>query len=173
MKPDPPVIIVLIGPTGCGKTTIGQLLAQKLGYPFDDGDDFHPPENVEKMRAGIPLDDADRMGWLTTLSRRIRDRKEKGEGLVLACSALKEPYRALLGIDQNTVISVYLKGSFDLIKERIDARRHRYMNKNLLFSQMAAMEAPAGGLTVDIGGSPEKICDTILAALNEYRGCKQ
>ena len=166
------MILVLIGPMGCGKSTVGKLLARRLGCAFDDADDFHPPENIAKMRAGTPLNDEDRIGWLTTLKGRIEERKHRGEDLVLACSALRQWYRELLGIDQEKVVSVYLKGSFDLLQKRIDSRDHQYMNKGLLTSQLDTMEEPADGLTVDISQSPELLCDEILARLQDYKGSK-
>ncbi len=159
------MILVLIGPMGCGITTVGRLLAEKLGYLFDDADDFHPPENVAKMRSGTPLDDADRIGWLTSLKARIQDRLGTGRNLVLACSALKQWYRDLLGVDQKNVISIYLKGSSDLLQERIGSRDHHFMNKRLLSSQIAAMEAPTDGLIIDIGRSPDAFADEIIEQL--------
>jgi 6-phosphogluconate dehydrogenase len=164
------MIIVLIGPMGCGKTTVGRLLAVRLGWAFDDADDFHPKENVDKMRAGIPLDDSDRQGWLTTLKGRIDRRIAAGENLVLACSALKKNYRDLLGIDQRLVVSVYLKGDFDLLRARIEGRNHQYMNKDLLTSQLATMEEPADGLILDIGPSPKNLAEEIAVWLKEYSG---
>jgi len=164
------MVIVLIGPMGCGKTTVGKLLAVRLGWAFDDADDFHPKENVDKMRAGIPLDDSDRQGWLTTLKSRIDQRIAAGENLVLACSALKKNYRDLLGVDQQQVVSVYLKGDFDLLRARIEGRNHQYMNKDLLASQLATMEEPAGGLILDIGPAPKDLAEEIAAWLQKHSG---
>ena len=164
------MVIVLIGPMGCGKTTVGQLLARQLVWPFDDADDFHPEANIAKMRAGIPLDDDDRLGWLLTLKERIDARKVAGENLVLACSALKKKYRDLLGIDNRQVVSVYLKGDFDLLRTRIEGRNHQYMNKDLLTSQLATMEEPEDGLTLSIGPGPEVLAEQIASRLQQT-GC--
>lgn len=160
------MVIVVIGPMGCGKTTIGRLLAEKTGFPFDDADNFHPAENVEKMRAGIPLEDGDRIGWLKILAERIVTKREAGESLVLACSALKQSYRDILGIDQKSIISVYLRGTFDLLRARLGSRSHEYMNDSLLTSQLNTMEEPQGGLIVDIGMSPADITQEIIEKLH-------
>jgi carbohydrate kinase (thermoresistant glucokinase family) len=167
------VILVLIGPMGCGKTTIGKRLAAKLSYRFDDADDFHPPENIAKMREGTPLQDADRLGWLTILQWRIRESRQAGQNVVLACSALKGWYRELLGIDQEEVISIYLKGSYDLLQERLSQRSNHYMNANLLASQLDTMEEPDGGVIIDISHDPETLCDIIIARLGELKGTAQ
>ncbi len=166
------MVIVLIGPMGCGKTTVGKMLAARLGWPFDDADDFHPKENVDKMQAGIALDDHDRQGWLTTLRERINHRKTAGENLILACSALKKNYRDLLGIDQQQVLSVYLKGDFHLLQARIEARNHQFMNKDLLNSQLAAMEEPENGLTLHIGPDPEQLAGEIVTWIQQLQGSK-
>ena len=166
------MVIVLIGPMGCGKTTIGKILAARLGWPFDDADDFHPKANVDKMHAGIPLDDGDRQGWLATLGERINQKRTAGENLILACSALKKKYRDLLGIDQQQVFSVYLKGDFDLLRARIEGRNHQYMNKDLLNSQQAAMEEPENGLTLHIGPGPEKLAEEIVTWMQQVQGSK-
>jgi carbohydrate kinase (thermoresistant glucokinase family) len=161
------MVIVLIGPMGCGKTTVGKLLADRLHWPFDDADDFHPPANVDKMRQGIPLDDQDRQGWLATLAARIDARKQAGENLILACSALKKKYRDLLGVDQVQVRTVYLKGDFHLLRQRIEGRNHQYMNKDLLTSQLATMEEPEDGLTLQGGPSPAALTEEIVSWLQQ------
>jgi len=163
------MVIVLIGPMGCGKTTVGKLLAARLGWPFDDADDFHPKKNVDKMRAGIPLDDQDRQGWLTTLKERMDKRTAAGENLVLACSALKQKYRDLLGIDGRQVLSVYLKGDFDILQQRLGGRNHQYMNNQLLTSQLATMEEPENGLTLHIGAAPEVLAGEIATWLKQVQ----
>ena len=153
---------------GCGKTTIGRMLSDRLGWPFRDADDFHPPDNVAKMRAGIALNDADRLPWLKRLHDEIQLWLQRGRPAVLGCSALKQAYRELLGIDQQSVISVYLKGSFELIQQRINRRKHRYMPAGLLRSQFDTLEEPQGGITVDISFSPAHIVTDIIHRLNSW-----
>ena len=160
------MIIVIIGPMGCGKTTVGELLADRMGWVFADADDYHPEENVEKMRQGIALEDADRLGWLRSLRSHMDEQIKQGQDLVLACSALKQSYRDLLGIDQKRVVSVYLKGSAELLRKRITSRTHQYMNESLLQSQLQTMEEPEDGLTVSIDQTPEMICSEIIKELS-------
>jgi gluconokinase len=154
------VIVIVMGVSGCGKSTIGALLAQRLGVVFLDADAYHPPENVAKMTAGLPLGDADRRPWLERLNAELRDRSDA----VLACSALKESYRKVLaqGIDCRFV---HLRGSIELIRSRMTQRQHRYMPASLLESQFATLEAPARAIEVDIARSPEDCVETVVAAL--------
>ena len=159
------MILILMGPMGSGKTTIGKMLAEKLGWPFYDGDSFHPKENVEKMRAGIALTDEDRRLWLEKLRDNIERWLKERQDTILACSALKQAYRDILGIDQETVRTVYLKGSYQLLRKRIEERQHPYMDKNLLRSQLDTLEEPEGGLGVDISATPEMIVSTIIQNL--------
>ena len=154
------MVIVITGPMGCGKTTIGQTLAAQLGWQFYDGDDFHPAANKQKMVQGIPLDDQDRKPWLAALRQIIDTHLVDGKSMILACSALKKKYRHMLGIDQQQVFSVFLKGSYALLEKRIAARCHEFMAKDLLRSQLDTLEEPETGLTVDIAGTPEEICQT-------------
>ena len=159
------MVIVVLGPMGCGKTTIGTLLAEKVGWNFADADDYHPEANKIKMGSGIPLDDSDREPWLEILKNLIDDHHHKDQGLVLACSALKEKYRDLLGIDNKDVYSVFLKGSLPLLEQRLKARSHEYMSNTLLQSQLETLEEPQSGCVVDIDDSPEGICQKIITEL--------
>jgi gluconokinase len=154
-------VIIVMGVSGCGKSTIGQLLASRLGYPFLDGDEFHPPENVAKMAAGTPLTDTDRRPWLERLNREMLDRKDA----VLACSALKESYRQVLAQGIADCRFVHLRGSIDLIRSRLAERKHRYMPASLLDSQFATLETPQGALAIDIAQSPAQCVERISAAL--------
>jgi len=160
------MVLILMGPMGCGKTTIGKILAEKLGWSFYDGDDFHPEKNVEKMRAGIALTDEDRKLWLENLHVNIQRWLKDKENTILACSALKQAYRDILGVDQNTVRTVYLKGSYELLRKRIEERQHPYMDKNLLRSQLDTLEEPKDGLTVHISATPEIVVSTLINNLN-------
>ena len=159
------MIIVLMGVTGSGKTTVGRLLADELGWPFDDADDFHQAGNIEKMKRGIPLDDADRKPWLESLHDLIRKRLERGENGVLACSALKQSYRDYLLIDE-TVHLIYLRGDYELIKGRLSDRSGHYMNPQLLDSQFETLEEPEGHPGIDVSSPPAEIVKTI----REYLG---
>ncbi|HEY1403368.1 MAG TPA: gluconokinase, GntK/IdnK-type, partial [Pyrinomonadaceae bacterium] len=136
----------------------------KLGWKFYDADDYHPPANVEKMARGIPLDDADRLPWLETLSHLVRACLERGENATLACSALKADYRARLLLDERVKL-VYLKGSFDLIQKRLANRRGHFMPAAMLESQFAALEEPGREFHVDISGPPDEIVRAIRLRL--------
>ena len=143
------MIVVVMGVSGSGKTTIGRLLAARLGCEFIDGDDFHPPANVAKMAAGTPLDDADRWPWLALLNDKLKHKT----AAVLACSALKDAYRKALARGLAGCRFVHLRGDIELIRARLDARRHSYMPTSLLESQFAALEPPRDAIEVDIGAS--------------------
>jgi gluconokinase len=148
--PREPVIIILMGVAGAGKTTVGILLARELGWPFFDGDDFHSPGNVAKMRRGIPLTDADRAPWLEALRRLVDRLTEERRSAVIACSALKRAYRRL-AFRRPEVRIVYLKGEHAVVRRRVLTRREHFMKENLLASQFAALEEPEDALTVDAG----------------------
>lgn len=151
------MILVLMGVAGSGKSTVGQLLARELGWPFLDADDFHPPANRAKMSAGIPLDDADRAPWLATLHAGIAARSRRGESAVLACSALKRGYRDLLQREVPELRWVHLHGSPELLRSRLVQRTGHYMRPEMLDSQLATLEPPHDALTLDIAASPDEL----------------
>lgn len=152
-----------MGVSGCGKTTIGGQLAERLGWNFYDADNFHPVANVEKMASGVPLNDDDRRPWLLALHDLITNSLAENKPGVLACSALKESYREILLANNEHVQIVYLKGSFDLILSRMQARSEHYMKPEMLQSQFDTLEEPAGAMTVLISLSVDEIVTMILA----------
>lgn len=158
------MIVILMGVSGVGKTTIGLLLAEHLACPFLDADDFHPSENVAKMRGGVPLSDADREPWLEALRAAIASHLDRGQSAVLACSALKQSYRDRLHV-ADAVRIVYLRGESALIRARLAARRGHYFDPALLASQFAALEEPKGVLVIDVNGTPSEIVARIEAGL--------
>ncbi len=155
------MIVVVMGVSGAGKTTIGEALAHRLGWPFIDADDHHPPENVAKMAAGTPLEDEDRWPWLDKLNRILRHEKNA----VIACSALKETYRERLTDGLANLKIVYLHGTPELIRSRMKARPHRYMPASLLDSQFATLEPPARAIGIDIAADPASCVAQILSNL--------
>jgi gluconokinase len=159
------MVIVLMGVTGSGKTTVGKQLAATLGWSYSDADDFHSPANIEKMRRGDPLNDEDRLPWLETLRHLIRKSLERNEHAVLACSALKQSYRNFLLIDDRVKL-IYLKGDHSLIQTRLNKRQGHYMNPNLLDSQFEILEEPGREAQVDITSSPDEIVRTIKERLH-------
>ena len=154
-----------MGVAGSGKTTVAKLFAKKTAAVFYEGDDFHPPENVAKMAAGIPLNDADRKKWLRTLREIIAAALAKNEFSVLTCSALKEKYRAAISADDPRVKFVHLSGTPELIAERLKKRRSHFMPPALLQSQFAILEPPADALVFDCALSPEKIVGQLIQTL--------
>jgi carbohydrate kinase (thermoresistant glucokinase family) len=162
------VVVLVMGVAGSGKTTVGGLLASELGWPFHDGDDFHPPANVAKMARGEPLTDDDRAGWLQALSRRIHLAEVEGTGLVVACSALKRAYRDVLrgGATRTTLRFIVLHGGQALIAERLARRRGHFMPASLLESQFATLEIPTDderAWMVNVDEAPERIVADLVA----------
>jgi gluconokinase len=158
-----------MGVAGSGKTTIGRALAAALGWEFRDADEFHPPANIAKMSAGLPLDDTDRAPWLAAIRAHLDEKLARGENAVVTCSALKENYRAaLLGglADPARVRLVHLAGDPALLAARIAGRRDHFMKPGMLASQLAALEPPRDAIVIDVALPPETVVAKIRAALH-------
>lgn len=163
-----PVVLVIMGVSGAGKSTAGENLAAEFGWPFRDADSFHPPENVRKMSAGIPLDDDDRWPWLAAIAAWIDERRANGQHGIVTCSALKRRYRDRLLAGRDDVRLVYLSGDIELIADRMGRRKNHFMPPALLESQFAALEEPAedeNPLIVSIHTTPRRVAEQILAQL--------
>jgi len=158
------VIILLMGPAGAGKTTVGELLASQLGWEFADGDSFHSSANIKKMSRGEPLTDQDRLPWLQAIREVMVRWEEQGQNGIMACSALKGSYRETLRIDSSMKL-VYLKGAYELLHKRLRSRKGHYAGAQLLASQLADLEEPADAITIDASLSPEKIAVEIRKQL--------
>jgi gluconokinase len=158
------VVVIVMGVTGSGKTTIGELLAQQLRWEFVDADSFHSVANVEKMRQGIPLTDADREPWLRAMHNAILGWLAESRNVVLACSALKRSYREELAVGSE-VKFVYLKGSYELIAKRLKSRHGHFASQSILADQFATLEEPEAAIVVDIDQLPEEIVAEIRAKL--------
>ncbi len=160
-----PLVLIFMGVSGSGKTTVGTLFAKKTGAVFFEGDEFHPRENIEKMRRGVPLTDVDRKKWLRTLREIITRALHEGTFTVIACSALKAAYRDLLQGGDPRVKFVHLTGPRALLEERLKARRNHFMPATLLDSQLATLEPPSDALTFSCEQSPDEIVTALIQAL--------
>jgi len=171
-----PVIAVVMGVSGSGKTTVAVLLSAALGCQFQEGDDLHPAANVQKMHSGTPLTDADRLPWLRKIADEIDGWRARGESGILTCSALKRSYRDIIIGDRPDVTLVYLKGSRELIHRRMAARHEHFMPLALLDSQFATLQEPTPDerpLTVDVGGRPAEIVTEIVRQLEERQSAER
>jgi len=158
------MIILVMGTTGSGKSTVGQLLAQRLGWAFVEADDFHSEANKEKMHRGIPLSDVDRAPWLAAIHAELVRQNQLGHNVVLACSALKQEYREVLG-EQLEMRVVYLKGSEAVLRAHIEGRHGHFAGESLLASQLATLEEPTDALVEDVSRAPEEIVGEVCRRL--------
>ncbi len=160
-----PFIIYIMGVSGSGKTTIGKKLSVKTAIPFFDADDFHSQANKEKMKAGNPLTDEDRIGWLKRINDLAKEQMKK-HGAIIACSALKEKYRKVLSGGINVPIFwIFLQGNYELIEKRMEARTDHFMQVTMLSSQFDALEIPQQCIEIDISQNPDKIVETIISRI--------
>jgi gluconokinase len=159
------MIVVLMGVSGVGKTTVGEVLAERTGWQLYDADQFHSTKNIEKMRNGIALEDEDRWPWLDGMNAMLLQKQAQHESVLLACSALKQKYRDRLANGCRDLHWVYLKGDFGLIRARLESRKNHYMKAGLLESQFAALEEPQDAVAVDVVQTPEAIANRIVCQL--------
>jgi gluconokinase len=164
------MVVIVMGVSGSGKSTIGQALATSLGWEFHDGDDLHSEDSKRKMHNGEPLTDLDRAPWLLAVRMLIASMLSSGRNGVVACSALKQSYRDEIVVDPASVKIVYLKGSQQLIARRLANRSGHFMNPSLLQSQFDALEEPADAIVADVSTAPRAIVDAIAAQLRPHRG---
>jgi len=157
-------MILIIGVSGSGKTTVAKLLSKAIDKRFFDADDFHSQDNINKMKRGMALNDQDRSSWLNTLANKM-EKWESEDGAILACSALKEKYRRILSSKTNNIFWVYLSGSYDVINSRMSKRKDHYMSADLLQSQFDALEIPEYGLHINIELAPQEIVNIIKSEL--------
>lgn len=162
-----PLVVVVMGVSGSGKTTVGRALARALGWPFYEGDDFHPESNVAKMSRGDPLTDQDRYPWLAALHDRISDCLERKQSAVLACSALKQAYRDQLFDGNDRTMLVYLRGTYELIRQRMTTRKGHFMKADMLRSQFDALEEPQDAFVVDVEKDVESSVAAIVQAIRQ------
>jgi gluconokinase len=158
-------IVIVTGVSGSGKTTVGRALAARLGWRFHDADDLHSPESIERMRRNLPLDDELRQPWLDRVREVLEAAAEEKTGTVIACSALRESYRRQLSAGIDGVMFVLLEGDAGLLRERLDQREGHFAGSGLLDSQLAALESPSAGLTVDLALPVDAIVEHILSKL--------
>jgi len=156
-RPRPPLVILVMGVAGSGKTTVGLKLAKALGWRFHDADEFHPLANIAKMSAGIPLNDRDRVPWLAAMRACIDACLARGDSAVVACSALRRKYRKVLVVGDARIKAVHLEGSFALILRRISRRRGHFMKENMLTSQFEELEPPKDALILDVSRPPGEL----------------
>jgi len=158
------MVVLVMGTTGAGKTTVGILIAQGLGWIFLDADDFHPAANIEKMKHGIPLTDTDRAPWLSNIHSRLQQLSSEGKNAVLACSALKQSYRDTLsaGLDFHIV---YLRGTYEQMRKHILARHGHFAGESILAGQFADLEEPTNAVVVDIAATPEGLATQAIEGL--------
>jgi gluconokinase len=159
------MVILLMGTTGAGKTTVGELLTARLHWTFLDADDFHPPANIEKMHNGIPLTDADRWPWLTNIHAELQRLTQAGKNVVLACSALKQSYRDMLSAALDLRV-VYLHGSYEVMRQHIESRHGHFAGESILAGQFADLEEPQDALILDVSHRPDQLVDETIAKLN-------
>jgi carbohydrate kinase (thermoresistant glucokinase family) len=168
VRPHSPLVILLMGVSGSGKSTIGAALSQRLGWPFQDADSFHPPANIAKMQSGVPLNDDDRWPWLAAIAHWIDARCAADKPGIVSCSALKRAYRSRIVGERERVRLAYLRGDMNLVALRLHARKDHFMPASLLESQFAALEEPGADerpLVVSIALSPQRVVDTIIERL--------
>lgn len=158
-------VLILMGVSGTGKSTIGQALSEKLNWPYFEGDKFHSPANVEKMRAGIPLNDDDRGPWLLSIRTAIEEHLASAGSAIFACSALKASYREILQKEDKRIKFIFLHASYELILSRMNSRKHEYMPASLLKSQFETLEEPKNAIKVSVNQAVDKIVEEILEKL--------